>query len=98
MPLLERVRAARHKIFEPASAEMNGETVRVHLINVSHDGALLHLGEGVSSGDRIIVRVRDTDLPALIMWAKPPRCGVRFDRPVSSCLLRTILSARSLQN
>ena len=76
--------AKRVKIFQPAMLTADGRARRVHLLDVSAAGALVHAQEPVAKGALVRVEclgvVRDGD----VRWSTGKRFGLLFDRTLSA--------------
>ena len=75
--------AKRVKVFQPAMLVAGGRERRVHLLDVSPAGALVHAQEPVAKGAQVRVEclgvVRDGD----VRWSAGKRFGLLFERALS---------------
>ena len=84
--------AKRYKVFEATRMQAAAGERRVHLINISETGALVH-GTPPAPDLATVVRldVAGDDVPARVMWAAGDRFGVMFlARLTPVCLARLI--------
>jgi hypothetical protein len=88
-------REIRYKVFEPIEVFSAGGARRAHLLNISVNGALLHMPAGGRAGDHIVLQLPQCRVTARIVWAKLPRFGIRFTQPVSSLALDALLTSTS---
>ena len=83
--------ATRHKIFAPTSLTGAGGEMRVHLLNVSATGALVHASMPPASGHRVQIRIGAEMVRAQIVWVDGARFGVVFDRALDATVIETAL-------
>jgi hypothetical protein len=84
--------AKRYKVFEATRMQLPTGERRVHLINVSETGALVHGGVPVPVPSTVVrLDVAGDDVPARVVWADGDRFGVMFlSRLTPVCLARLI--------
>lgn len=75
-------RAARHPVDHPVIAEhhLRGD-VNLHICNLSAHGFMIDNADGMSRGDRVLVRLPVIGrIEAYVIWARDPRAGFQFER------------------
>jgi hypothetical protein len=83
--------AARHKLFEPLGLRHAGQSMRVHMLDLSVSGALLHAEHPPRIGAGVIIEFQGLAATAHVMWVRAKRFGVRFDMPLPDTALRAML-------
>lgn len=78
IPVPERRAAKRLKTFIPADILLHDALKRVHVLNVSTTGALIHVGCDVPVSDVIKLTVSGADLKGSVAWAQGVVIGVQF--------------------
>lgn len=75
--------AKRLKIFEPAFIQCGRASARVHLLDLSYTGALVHGGPTAPpSGTFLRIHCKDLDIAARVAWVRGPKFGVEFLKPL----------------
>lgn len=69
-------RVPRHKVFLPAEMTVAGTTSRVHLLNLSQTGALIHAEAPPPVGTTIRLLCGQTGWVARVVWSADKRLGV----------------------
>lgn len=72
--------AKRLKIFEPAFMHYGRVSDRIHLLDISYTGALVH-GGSIPPPYGTIVR-KDFELAARVVWVRSSRFGIAFLKPI----------------
>lgn len=68
----------RFKLFVPTVMDAGRGPERVHLLNLSSTGALVHHGSPPSSGTRIRLECLGVRRLATVMWVNGTRFGIAF--------------------
>jgi hypothetical protein len=76
-------RAARANLFLAATIEVGGMTSPVRVRDLSETGAQLEGPAFPQVGTRLILRRKDVEIGATVMWLAPPRCGLVFEGLIS---------------
>lgn len=84
-------RESRYKVFEVVSATVAGAERRAHMINVSLSGALLHMDQSARLGEPVALHWEGRAIAGQIVWASPPRFGLRFQNPLPLATLAAFL-------
>jgi hypothetical protein len=87
--------AKRYKVFEATRMHAPSGEARVHLINISESGALLHAASAAVPipGAAVRLEISGQEMPARVVWADGDRFGVMFLRRLSAeCIARLIRS------
>ena len=75
-------RAARHPVDFPVIVEhfQRGD-MNLHVSNISAHGFMVDDGEGLSRGDRVIIRLPIVGrIEAYVIWTRDERAGFQFER------------------
>jgi hypothetical protein len=75
-------RAARHPVDFPVIAEhsVRGD-VKLHICNLSAHGFMVDDGQGVTRGDRVMIRLPVVGrIEAYVIWTRDERAGFQFER------------------
>ena len=75
-------RAARHPVDFPVIVEhfQHGD-MNLHVSNISAHGFMVDDGEGLSRGDRVIIRLPVVGrIEAYVIWTRDERAGFQFER------------------
>lgn len=89
-------RAARRlKVFQPASLSARGQTGRVHILNLSASGALIHGLAIPPVGAMVVLRMAEVDRPATVVWLDGRQGGLRFREPLTPAELDHAVQFRS---
>ena len=82
--LLRERATPRLKVFEPtAMHDHGGEAVKVHLLDLSATGALVHAAVAPPSGARVQIDCGGAMRTARVVWANGQRFGVAFTMPMT---------------
>jgi hypothetical protein len=82
--------ARRYKIFEATRMQCPAGDLRVHLINISETGALVH-GSAPAQGAAISLDISGAATPARVVWSDGDRFGVVFlSRLTPFCMAKLI--------
>lgn len=79
----ERRGKPRIKIFQPAEMKTASEVTRVHLLNLSATGALVHLRPPPPVGAFVQIDCGTDPRPARVAWCKDSHFGVVFVTPLA---------------
>ncbi|WP_445193105.1 PilZ domain-containing protein [Sphingomonas sp. Tas61C01] len=74
----------RLKVFQPATLHTGGDPARVHVLDVSPRGALVHGLAQVAPGNLMALVCCGWTRAANVAWKTDKRFGVRFVEPLSS--------------
>lgn len=83
--------AQRHKIFQPTRMCTSSGEERVHLINISTMGALVHFPAPPAKGSRIGISINDRIVAAHVVWARGARFGITFAPPLDEHALAAFI-------
>ncbi|WP_375421223.1 PilZ domain-containing protein [uncultured Sphingomonas sp.] len=81
---LSRRSEPRLKVFQPATLHGGGDAARVHVLDVSPKGALVHGFAQVAPGNLLALACCGWTRAANVAWKTDKRFGVRFVEPLSS--------------
>jgi hypothetical protein len=81
---LARRSESRLKVFQPATLHGGGDPARVHVLDVSAKGALVHGFAKVAPGNLLALVCCGWTRAANVAWKTDKRFGVRFVEPLSS--------------
>ena len=75
-------RAARHPVDFPVIAEHHARgDVKLHICNISAHGFMVDDAQGLSRGDRVIIRLPVIGrIEAYVIWTRDERAGFQFER------------------
>jgi len=75
-------RAARHPVDYPVIAEhFSKGDLQMHVVNISANGFMIDNSEGLSRGDRVIIRLPVVGrIEAYVIWVRAERAGFQFER------------------
>ena len=88
--------APRIKIFQPAEMERGGAPVRVHLLNISTGGALVHAPAVPVVGEEVRLTCGVPLGVARVQWTSATRFGVRFADPIGAARLAAIVESAQI--
>jgi hypothetical protein len=74
--------AKRVKVFQPATLERDGASLRIHLLDISESGALAHAHQPPPDRSRVRVECEGLVRTASVRWSEGKRFGLLFDRPL----------------
>lgn len=74
----------RYKLFKPTELVVGGLKKRVHMLNLSSGGALIHGGDAPAPGTRVRLRCGPDQLSAKVAWTSGSRFGLTFMVPLSN--------------
>jgi len=86
-------RTARLKLFEPAEMRHGTKVQRVHLLDLSVAGALLHTIEPPEAGSTVMLVCPTFTRMAKVAWAKERRIGLSFVRALDKAELADAISS-----
>jgi PilZ domain len=81
--LLGRRRAPRAEIALPASINTVTGRRTVDLHNLSCTGAMIEGSPLPTVGADIVIKCGEVDVFGIVIWARPGKCGVAFDQPIT---------------
>lgn len=84
----------RHKVFLPAEMTEGDSASRVHLLNLSMTGALLHADTTPSGGSVVQLAVGDTRWPARVVWVQDKRFGVVHVTPLTRMAVEALVAPK----
>jgi hypothetical protein len=87
----------RYKLFQPTEMTTAAGVTRVHLLNVSAGGALVHAPEPPSPGALLRLQCGDEQRVARVAWSKGPRFGAAFSLPLTDEQVQSLLVAQTPQ-
>lgn len=79
---LGRRAAPRVRIALPAYAQTVSGRKDVRLLDLSRTGAMLEGPSLPVTGQDVVIKCGGTDAFGVVVWARPERCGIRFDEPI----------------
>lgn len=85
----------RLKIFQPAQMVLGDRSVRVHLLDISVGGALVHAAIPPELGSRVTLDCAGIARPATVRWVGGSRFGVAFDRPLNDAEVEAVMATQS---
>lgn len=86
-------RAPRLKVFQPARMVAGATERRVHLLDLSESGALVHSAEPAPApGAVVTLHLGVKHAPARVVWADGRRFGVRFAVALTRADLDAVLA------
>ncbi len=77
----------RIKIFEPAELLVGDTRRRVHVLNISSGGALLHCDMVPRQAETVQLALRGASWSARVAWTTKSRFGVQFVVPLTDIQL-----------
>ena len=81
----------RYKLFEPTELTVGALEMRVHMLNLSSGGALIHGAEPPTPGTRVRLRCGPTFLSAKVAWTNGSRFGLTFLVPLNDNQVKGVL-------
>lgn len=86
-------RSPRLKLFLPSEMVVKGTPTRVHLLNLSTGGALVHAAAPVAPGSSVIIHFAHHARAARVAWAAGNRAGLAFTTPLSDAGVLEVVAA-----
>jgi hypothetical protein len=87
-----RSRAApRYKLFQPTAMTTPSGTARVHLLNLSTGGALVHAADPPPAGSLLRLQCGTEQRVARVAWSRGRRFGAAFSLPLSEAQVEALL-------
>lgn len=84
----------RYKLFQPTEMVSDGQTRRVHLLNVSAGGALIFAAEPPMPGAMLRLECGSHSLEARVAWRTERRFGVAFITPLDEGQVSELIAAQ----
>ena len=90
---------SRTRVLLPAVLLAAGRPSRIHLLDVSHKGALAHAVEPPPPGEIVWLVCRGSEVLARTAWVRGRRFGLAFDSRLPTAKLKLLLAegARALE-
>ncbi len=88
-------RAARHKVFLPAELTGADGAVRVHLLNLSSTGALIHAEVPPIPGMTVRMRCGGATWSARVMWTQGKRFGIMNQTPLTPAQTAALVAGQA---
>lgn len=82
----------RTRVLLQASLLANGRPMRIHLLDLSANGALGHAAEPPDHGEIVWLVCRGCEILSRTAWVRGSRFGLAFDKAVPSAKLAPLLS------
>jgi hypothetical protein len=70
-------------------------SMRVHLLDISAGGALVHVASPPETGSRVALDCAGIARQATVRWVGGSRFGVAFDRPLSEAEVEAVIATQS---
>ena len=83
--------ARRYKVFEATRMTSAAGESRVHLINLSLTGALVHAAQPPEPGAAITIELLESAVAGRVVWVVGERFGVAFASPLEDNALARVL-------
>lgn len=83
--------APRYKLFQPTEMSGADGARRVHLLNLSTSGALVHAAEAPAPGTSLTIRCGGNLLSAKVAWTLGRKFGVSFSTPLARAQVEQVL-------
>ncbi|MBV9843317.1 MAG: PilZ domain-containing protein [Sphingomonadaceae bacterium] len=83
--------ARRYKVFEATRMTCGAAESRVHIINLSLTGALVHATHPPEPGAHVTIDLAEMGVAARVVWIVGERFGVAFDKPLDENALARIV-------
>ena len=93
-PLAAEPRVPRHKVFLPAEMSDENGPARVHLLNISLTGALVHGDAAPRAGAVVQLRCADANWLARVVWSQDKRFGVVHVAPLAPAVVDALVAGR----
>ncbi len=90
----EARRTRRVQVFIPATLVIAGRSFPAHMLDLSTDGALIHVEDELPVGEKIWLLRNGLDVFARIAWGRGTRFGLAFEKPLRSEQYEGLLQAR----
>jgi hypothetical protein len=85
----------RLKIFQPTQMQLGERSLRVHLLDISVGGALVHVAGPPDVGSRVTLDCAGVGRGAIVRWVGGSRFGVAFERPLSETEVERVIDAQA---
>jgi len=85
----------RFKLFQPTTMTVGKDLVRVHVLDLSATGALLHHATPPEAGSTVRLECVGSLRPARVVWVKGTRFGISFTLPLSEVQVTEALADQS---
>ena len=83
----------RHKLFEPTTMQCGAQRLRVHLLDVSATGALVHHAAPPPIGALVLIDCCGARRSARVMRAEGSRFGVQFTIPLTGGQIASLVES-----
>lgn len=83
---------SRNRVLLPAVLLAGGRPSRIHLLDLSHKGALAHAVEPPQPGDIVWLVCRGSEVLARTAWVRGRRFGLAFDSRLPTAKLKPLLA------
>jgi hypothetical protein len=84
-------RTPRFKVFQPASLEHGDDRGRVHVLDISSEGARLHGDQPPPVGSYVALVCAGFTVRGRVVWSRERRFGVEFHFPLPDLHVRHII-------
>jgi hypothetical protein len=81
----------RFKLFQPTEMIVSGQASRVHILNISISGALVHSAQPVALASLVELQCGSHLRAARVAWVNGLRAGVAFSIPFNDDNIRQII-------
>ena len=88
-------RATRHKVFLPAELIGPDGTTRVHILNLSATGALIHADAPPMTGATVRLSCGAIGWGARVMWSQGKRFGIMNQVPLTIAQTATLVAGQT---
>lgn len=88
----------RYKLFQPTEMSTAGGTARVHLLNLSTGGALVHADVAPRPGALISIKCGADRVSATVAWTAGRKFGVSFDVALPQTLIEHVIGDQQLRS
>lgn len=91
---LDYVPRGRHrlKLFQPGTVRVSRDLLRVHVLNISLTGALVHRDQPPPPGTLLDIRIGGMERRASVAWASGARFGIQFQIPLTESELHGVIA------
>ena len=93
VPIDDKRRSKRLKVFLLAEVVIDDRAMRVHVLDISSFGALLHTGNVQDPSKSVALRLKEDLCVARIVWAGSGRIGLAFQPALSPDQIAAVLAS-----